>query len=652
MSENIKGPGQISGQPEKWPARTTSPGASTGRPIDDVVSTSNKILFWASFLTLIAAGMGFSIRGDILADWGRQFGFTQTELGIITGQGLAGFGITIIFFSFFADLVGYGKLMVVAFLLHTLSVVTTLAAPFAFQSYGKDGAFYCLYLGAWAFSLGNGTCEAVINPLTASLFPKNKTHWLNILHAGWPGGLVLGAVVSLLLNQLAKVVPGINWQVRWGIVFAPMLLYGVLMVGRRFPVSEAKESGISARSMMGEVGLLGAAVVVAFLGLWLSGDIFPWLLRMVGMPASLSWLGWALAGILWIGFGSLSQFRIGHWMLAFLYILHGLIGYVELGTDSWIIDITKTVLASPDTALLAFIWTNVLMFTLRFFAGPIVHQISPVGLLLVSAVIGTTGLWLLGLPATTSTFVWLAAVTVYGVGKTFYWPTMLGVISERFPKGGALALGFSGGVGMLSAGLLGGPGIGYFQDYAAVQKLDANMPTLNRYQSYKTREHPTAQDYFERDAQGNLIPAKKGFLEVTGLFQEVAGLDGARVGVLLGDPGEKNGMGKKLEEDIANFTKGGVKLEDNPSLFNLRKWWEGEGKPHSEHDEPVISAARLFGGKQALLWTAYVPGAMAVGYLLLVLYFVIRGGYKTEVLIGHAAQDEEFTGGTEGPGEG
>ena len=61
--------------------------------------TSEKVLFWASFLTLIAAGMGAAIRGDILAMWGREFGFTQTELGEITGMGLMGFGLTIIFFS-------------------------------------------------------------------------------------------------------------------------------------------------------------------------------------------------------------------------------------------------------------------------------------------------------------------------------------------------------------------------------------------------------------------------------------------------------------------------------------------------------------------------------------------------------------------------
>jgi MFS family permease len=604
---------------------------------------NDMILFWASFFTLIAAGMGFSIRGDILGAWSAQFGFTQTELGIITGQGLAGFGITIIFFSFFADLVGYGKLMIVGFLLHALSVALTLAAPFAFQHYGKEGAFYCLYLGAWSFSLGNGTCEAVINPLTASLFPQNKTHWLNILHAGWPGGLVLGALVGLVLNQI----PGVSWEIKWGIVLAPMLLYGVMMLGRRFPDSEAKESGVGTLAMMGEVGLLGSAVVVALLGLWFSRDL---------LPSSLSWIGWALAGVLWIAFGSLSQFRLGHWMLAFLYILHGLVGYVELGTDSWIIDITKIVLANKNIALMAFIWTNVLMFTLRFFAGPIVHKISPVGLLFASAVIGTAGLWLLGVSWTDTIPLWLVAVTIYGLGKTFYWPTMLGVISERFPKGGALALGFSGGVGMLAAGLLGGPGIGYMQDFAAVEKLksdpDKGAAAYIRYKSYKTVEKPTIENYYKLDAEGNKIPEERGYLEFTGLFPPVAGLDGARVGVLVGVPGESNGYGKTLETDIKNFTDRGADLTDNVSLYQLNLWWTQEGQPNMNDDYIVIQPARLHGGKQALAWTAAIPATLAVGYLLLLIYFRAIGGYKAEVLVGHAAVDEEFTGGTEGPGEG
>src|SRR5712692_9537297 len=149
MSEKITGqPGD--GGSERITDRPDAPAGRIGggAPPDVRAPGQNEmILFWASFFTLIAAGMGFSIRGDILAAWGSDFGFTQTELGIITGQGLAGFGITIIFFSFFADLVGYGTLMVIAFLLHALSVVLTLAAPFAFQHYGKDGAYFCLLSG-------------------------------------------------------------------------------------------------------------------------------------------------------------------------------------------------------------------------------------------------------------------------------------------------------------------------------------------------------------------------------------------------------------------------------------------------------------------------------------------------------------------------
>jgi MFS family permease len=540
-------------------------------------SATNKLLFWASFLTLIAAGMGFAIRGEILADWGNQFGFTQTQLGEITGMGLTGFGLTIIFFSFFADLVGYGKLMVVAFVLHVVSVVATLGAPLVYASaFGQQGAYWCLYLGALAFSLANGTCEAVINPLTASLFPQNKTHWLNILHAGWPGGLVLGALIALALNQI-----GVGWQVKWAIVLAPIVLYGLMMVGRPFPRSEASQAGVQ----------LGTMVA-------------------------------ALASV----------------MLLFLFLIHAMVGYVELGTDSWIINITNTVLTSKNAALLAFIWTNVLMFTLRFFAGPIVHRISPLGLLFCSAVLGTCGLWMLGQSWTDSAWPWLAAVTVYGIGKTFYWPTMLGVVSERFPKSGALGLGICGGIGAISAGLLGGPCIGYKQDYAAMRELRRNESTYERYK------------------------APKADAPVPGLAP-IAGLDNGKVAVL--DDYEA------IQQKVKDAREKGVTLKDDETKLTLQKdveliaqqnrteeevskrmkWWESEGQPNAKDDYPRIAEARLVGGKKALEWTAVVPALMALCYLLLIVYFRLRGGYKAEVLVGHEAKDEEFTGGVEGPAE-
>src|SRR5688572_9820795 len=120
------------------------------------------------------------------------------------------------------------------------------------------------------------------------------------------------------------------------------------------------------------------------------------------------------------------------------------------------------------------------MFVLRFFAGPIVERINPIGLLMGSSVLGVIGLYWLGIA---EGFAVLIAGTVYALGKTFLWPTILGVVGERFPRGGAIVMGAMGGVGMLSAGLLGGPMIGYKQDYYASKELTAtSAPTAERYQ--------------------------------------------------------------------------------------------------------------------------------------------------------------------------
>jgi hypothetical protein len=151
-----------------------------------------------------------------------------------------------------------------------------------------------------------------------------------------------------------------------------------------------------------------------------------------------------------------------------------MVGYVELGTDSWISKITGTIMNSPANGLLLFVYTSGLMFVLRFFAGPIVERISPLGLLAASALFGAVGLTLLG--NAQGGLMCVIAATVYGIGKTFLWPTMLAVVSEQFPKGGAITIGAAGGVGMLAAGLLGGPGIGFLQDQMRRQLCAAHRP--------------------------------------------------------------------------------------------------------------------------------------------------------------------------------
>lgn len=604
------------------------PGATTGQS----VGLNEKFLFWASFFTLIAAGIGFSVRGFILADWGNQFGFTQAELGGISGGGLIGFGIAIIFFSFFADLFGYGKIMLVAFLLHLSSAVITFAATPIYNAMGKDAAFVCLNVGMWLFALGNGTCEAVINPLTASLFPRNKTHWLNILHAGWPLGLILGAVVGLVFKGIGGTIP---WEFKLGVFLIPVLMYGLMMFNRTFPKSEAKTAGVSVPNMAGTVGLLGFAVAALLLGLAL-----PNLLGALGLKGVPWFVGYMVAGVIWVWYMQYTKFALGSLLLAFIYVLHALVGYVELGTDSWITNITARVLKDETTALLAFIWTNALMFTLRFFAGPIVHKINPIGLLLVSAVLGCVGLFLLGQPFTDTIWLWVGAVSIYALGKTFYWPTLLGVISENFPKGGALALGLSGGIGMLAAGMLGGPGIGYKQDYAAIQNL--REKSEETYQRYGSR-------YDEGEKKGELKP--DGYPVVSDIAPElapkVAGLDNAKLKVFDDYKGvaakiaaaQKEGKEAPadakttLEADLATLKKEkeagkpvGEKLEAN--LNGLKEWWDKEGKPNFEKDKEPLDTARDTGARKALFYTAAVPGALAVGFLILLVVFMMKGGYK------------------------
>ncbi len=597
-------------------------------PHRPATSLNDQILFWASFLTLVAAGIGFSVRGAILGDWGQQYGFTQAELGSISGGGLAGFGLAIIFFSFFADLFGYGRLMLVAFLLHAGSAAVIFATPFVYASFGKEAAFYCLTAGSYLFAFGNGTCEAVINPLTATLFPRNKTHYLNMLHAGWPIGLVLGTVASIVFRESGS---GLSWQVKYGTFLIPVVLYGLLMFNRSFPRSEASASGVSVRESMGVVGGLGFAVAAALIGL-VATNFLPDLLQ-AQFGLTVPWAGWAVAIAIWLAYFVVSGFAPGSLLIAFLYLMHALVGYVELGTDSWINNIGSKVLKSQTNSEYAFIWTNVLMAFLRFFAGPIVHRINPIGLLIVSAVFGVVGLYLMGgdlVTSGTSIWPWLGAVTVYGLSKTFYWPTLLGVISERFPRGGALALGISGGVGMMAAGVVGTPGIGYKQDYFAVEAMKAESPdAYKRYQALNMKGEPAEKPY----------PIVTHFAPAT--LPKIAGLDNAKIKVMQDHGGVlAGGMPRTgLEDEIAVLDREiaagkPVEAKLDAALRGRLAWWQSQGLPNYEADRPVVDRAEITGSKKALLYTALVPAALVIGFVLLFVYFASQGGYKQVHLAG------------------
>src|SRR5690606_26178840 len=75
-------------------------------------------------------------------------------------------------------------------------------------------------------------------------------------------------------------------------------------------------------------------------------------------------------------------------------------------------------------------------------------------------------------------FIAFVALSIYALGKTFFWPTMLAVVSDQFPRTGAVAMSVMGGLGFLSAGLLGGPGLGYSKDRFAAEALQASNPVV------------------------------------------------------------------------------------------------------------------------------------------------------------------------------
>lgn len=422
-------------------------------------------LLWAGFTAILATGIGFAVRGGILDNWGAEFGFTSTQLGVISGAGLTGFCFGIFVGGLFVDTLGYGKLIVASFLLHVLSAVVTFSAS---AEMGIDVAYQYLFWGTFIFALANGALEAVANPLVATLFPENRTHYLNILHASWPLGLVLGGAVGWVLDDRMN----LSWKMQLAIFLVPTVAYGVMFLGQRFPRSEAAEKGLGLGDMFKDVGILGGLVIAGMLVLFFQATF----------PSLPTWLLLIGAVLLVAVIAKITSFALGSVLLFVLFGTHIMVGAVELGTDGWIQNITGSILSSEEGKAL-FVITSLTMFVLRFCAAWIERnlKLSPVGLLLVCSVLAFVGL---NLTSGIESFAGaVLALLIYGVGKTFFWPTMLAIVGDRFPRTGAIAISIMGGLGMMSGGLIGLPGLGYAKDRFASEALQENAPAV--YQEMK-----------------------------------------------------------------------------------------------------------------------------------------------------------------------
>jgi len=334
-------------------------------------------LFLASRIALIFTAMTFAFRAGLEGVWGRQFNLTHEQLGWIFSPAFYGFTLAMIFGGPLCDVIGMKRLLVLAFVGHVAGIIVYLTASTATM----------LFVGTLCIGIGNGMVEAACNPLTVTLFPDNKTTMLNRFHVWFPGGIVIGGLLSYFIIDKLQ----LDWRILIALLIIPALIYGFLFFKLKFPQTERVTSGVSTAKMFSSV--LNPLFLI---------------------------------------------------MLACMFLTAA----TELGTNQWLGALLQ---GAGVSGILVLVFINGLMAIGRSFAGPFVHRLNPNGMLILSALLAGVGLFLLSRSSGYGAF---GAAFVFAAGICFFWPTMLGFVSEYLPNTGALGLSLMGGAGMFSTSLV------------------------------------------------------------------------------------------------------------------------------------------------------------------------------------------------------
>ncbi len=193
--------------------------------------------FLASCIALITTAMSFAIRGEIMGVWTQEFALTNAQVGAVTGAAFWGFLLSMVFGGPLCDVLGMGRLVVLAFIGHVAGTLLTIFA----------GEFWSLFASTLLVGIGNGLVEAACNPLIATLYPDDKTTKLNQFHVWFPGGIVIGGLVAYGLDQA-----GFRWQIKIASMLIPAAIYGAMFFGMKFPPTERVASGVSNAEMFKE----------------------------------------------------------------------------------------------------------------------------------------------------------------------------------------------------------------------------------------------------------------------------------------------------------------------------------------------------------------------------------------------------------------
>lgn len=310
-------------------------------------------LFFVSVLALATGGMVFSIRASIMTDLqgfftGAQAAQSATLVGAAVGAAFLGLAIANFVGGPLCDFVGMGRLLGVASLLHiggAAIIIYTLPISQTIP------IFWVLWIGMMSVGLAHGLIEAVINPLTATLYPDDKTHKLNVLHAWWPGGLIIGGLIAVGLGNL-----GVSWQIKQAVIILPSIVYGIMAITTKFPATERVAAGVSTKEMFAEA--LRPLFIIWWICMW---------------------------------FTATTELTTGGWIDAFLRNTVGMQGVLLL------------------------VYWSALMFVMRHFAGGLAHKLSPVGLMWFSSLLAGIGLLILSVASSPLTGILAATVFGIGI---------------------------------------------------------------------------------------------------------------------------------------------------------------------------------------------------------------------------------------------
>lgn len=356
-------------------------------------------LFIASCLSIATASMVFAIRGDVAGPLSQAFHITNEQMGLVFSPAFWAFTIAIFISGNLVDIVGMRRLHILSALGFIAGVALIVLAPRPTSpvvSLFDHTGTTLLYAGFFMLGISHGLVEGVINPLMASLYPDEKTKRITSVHAYWPAGLIIGGLLAVLMSNL-----GLSWQLKLSLILIPAVTYLMMALSLRYPQTERVMSNVSTADMWKEA--MRPLFLLLFVCMWMTAAI-------------------------------------------------------EMGPDQWFPRVMGELVPqlSPEagSGVLFLVYTGGLMFVLRMWGSNVTHK-SPVMTMIVSSALSAVGLyWLGGLDAGSSTVAALTAATLFGIGKTFLWPTMIGITAEQFPRGGAVLLSIMGGTGLLSVAIV------------------------------------------------------------------------------------------------------------------------------------------------------------------------------------------------------